>query len=250
MSVSPGVTLTGTLQDASGNPMAGTVVLTLCNPGVWPVVVTGTSSMAALSITAQADGSGNFSVTFYGVDQISPSGCFYSVAVYAPGSNATVWEAPYLFEAGGGSGGHYDLSTAIPLIPLSSYGGSGSTASVLSNFFKVPGFYDMTLDTESQFTSNQQMWKLPFVRTVSLPANCAGSVAICDVAPTAAVSFTLEKNGSSIGTVNFAIGATTGTFSTTATTFSAGDVLKVIAPGLTDNTFSGLSLTLAGSFSF
>ena len=253
MSTTPGVTLTGILQDATGTAMAGTVVLTLSNLGVWPPIITGTSSLAAITVTAQAGGDGSFTVTFYGNDQISPIGTFYTLSVFAPGSSVPVWESPYLIEAGDGGSGTstYDLSTLTPLIPLNDFGASGggtaSTASILSNFFKVPVFYDLTLDTESQFTSSQQMWKFPFVRTFSLPANCVGSVAICDVAPTAAVSFTLEKNGASIGTVNFAISATTGTFSTTATTFTSGDVLKAIAPALTDNTFSGLSLTLAGS---
>jgi hypothetical protein len=256
MSVTPDTTLTGTLFDTSGTAMAGTVVLTLSNIGIWPAVVTGTGLFAALSITAQADGSGNFSIDFFSNGVISPSGTFYTLTVYAPGSNVAVWEASYLIAAGGS----YDLSSLVPLVPNNSGGtggwgflgtgepgGSSGETNLLKNYFKIPGFYDVSAFCPGQFTSTQLMFMVPVDRTVSIPANATGSVAVCGTAPTADAVFTFNKNGTSFGTLTIGAGTTTGTFATTATTFASGDVLSVVAQALTDSTFANLAFTLAGT---
>jgi hypothetical protein len=70
---------------------------------------------------------------------------------------------------------------------------------------------------------------LPFA--MSLPTNCAGSLLISEVAAFAQVTFTLYKNGVAFGTAIFSTGASTATFSTTATNFVPGDVLKILGGG-------------------
>jgi hypothetical protein len=93
---------------------------------------------------------------------------------------------------------------------------------------------------------------------VTLPAGLAGSVAICDVAPTAPVQMTIYLNasviggaftgGTAIGTVNFAAGATTGTFTFAgALTLNPGDRLGLGAPATSDTTFANPSITFLGS---
>ncbi len=65
------------------------------------------------------------------------------------------------------------------------------------------------------------------------------------VAATASTTFTLKKNGASIGTANFAAAATTATFTVAAdANFVSGDILTVTAPGSQDTTLADLSFSL------
>lgn len=84
---------------------------------------------------------------------------------------------------------------------------------------------------------------------MSLPVGLTGSLPRCINAPTGAVAITIQKNGSSIGTINFAPLATTGTFTfTTATNFNGtGDEFRLIAPATPDVTFAGLYVSFLGA---
>jgi hypothetical protein len=82
---------------------------------------------------------------------------------------------------------------------------------------------------------------------VLLPAGLTGSEASCKTAPTGAVTITIKQNGTSIGTINFAGGATTGTFTfASLVTLNPGDVLDFVM-GSADTTFAGLFFTIAGT---
>lgn len=69
-------------------------------------------------------------------------------------------------------------------------------------------------------------------------------------APTAALTFTVTVNGTTVATINFAAGSASGaiTFSS-GTSFSAaaGDALEITAQGSPDSTAAGLALTLVGA---
>ncbi|MBR8344645.1 hypothetical protein [Burkholderia ambifaria] len=88
---------------------------------------------------------------------------------------------------------------------------------------------------------------------LTLPSGLAGSYAYCDVAPTGAVSCTINQVNSSgtataIGSVNFAAGSKTGTFTfSSAVTTAAGDRVQVLAPSTVDATFAGPTIGLAGT---
>lgn len=83
----------------------------------------------------------------------------------------------------------------------------------------------------------------PLVMT--LVANLVGSYAKCDVAPTGAVSCDITQNGTSIGSINFAAGSTTGTFTfASAVTTTPGDIIAVTAPSTADSTFAGVAVAL------
>lgn len=85
-------------------------------------------------------------------------------------------------------------------------------------------------------------------RTVTFPSSLTNSHGVSLVAATAQTDFDIQKNGSSIGTMRFAAAATTASFiSASGATFSAGDVLKVIAPASPDATLSDISFLLAGT---
>jgi hypothetical protein len=108
---SPDVTLSGTLQDVSGNANAGTVVITLVNFGDNPPLVSGTALFAPISITVKAASNGTWSTSLWGNDQISPSNTFYQVQVISAGAIIPAWSAGYVFDSG-----TYDLSTQTPVI--------------------------------------------------------------------------------------------------------------------------------------
>lgn len=85
-------------------------------------------------------------------------------------------------------------------------------------------------------------------KALTLPAALAGSFASAAVAATAAATLTISKNGTAIGTINFALGATAATFTLAgAITFAAGDMLAVAAQHVPDVTLAGLSFSLFGS---
>lgn len=81
-----------------------------------------------------------------------------------------------------------------------------------------------------------------------LPISLTGSYAKLATAPAAALVFPLLKNATSIGSVNFALGATTATFTFAAdVSFAAGDVLRVGRPTAIDTAAQELSLTFNGT---
>ena len=80
---------------------------------------------------------------------------------------------------------------------------------------------------------------------VTLPSGLTGSYAKARVAPTGSVTITIYKNGSSIGSINFAGGSTTGTFTfSTTQTLVPGDIISFQA-GSADG--SGYFWTLTGT---
>lgn len=83
--------------------------------------------------------------------------------------------------------------------------------------------------------------------SVGFAAGLADSAAVAEIAATADAVFSIEKNGSEIGTVTFEAGQSTGTFALVGgATFEKGDLLTVIAPDPQDATLFNVSITLAG----
>jgi len=86
---------------------------------------------------------------------------------------------------------------------------------------------------------------LSAVRALTVPTNCAGSLAKAGVAATASTVFTIAQNGSSVATVTFAIAGTTGTFSNQAAiAIATGDVMTITAPGSADATLANVAITI------
>jgi hypothetical protein len=87
-----------------------------------------------------------------------------------------------------------------------------------------------------------------FTQAVTFPANFVGSYATSASAAAASTVFDLKKNGSSIGTVTFAMAATTGTFSTTGSvSFAPGDLFELVCPAVQDVTWANGDFTFAGT---
>lgn len=107
--------------------------------------------------------------------------------------------------------------------------------------------YHVGLYLSGTYTASRVLAKFVCPVAVTLAASLAGSYAKSEVAATASTVFSVEKNGASIGTITFAIAATTGTFAGAGGAFAAGDVLSVVAPATPDATLAGLHTTLVAT---
>lgn len=79
-------------------------------------------------------------------------------------------------------------------------------------------------------------------RTFSLPSSFTGSQCKAAIAATAATTFSIKKNGSSIGSVT--VTGTTGVFSGAGASFVIGDLLTVVGPASPDSTLNAVAFTL------
>ncbi|MEE4109526.1 MAG: hypothetical protein V2I24_09275 [Halieaceae bacterium] len=87
---------------------------------------------------------------------------------------------------------------------------------------------------------------LPLPRACTLIAGGGLSVATAEVAATASTVFSVQRNGTQVGTVTFAASGTTGTFAIASdVSFSRGDRLSLQAPDPADDTLSSVGVTLA-----
>jgi hypothetical protein len=89
--------------------------------------------------------------------------------------------------------------------------------------------------------------RLVAVRNFQFAANFTTSLSKATTSSTAAASFSIQKNGVQFGTMSFAAGGVTGTFTSTLTSFTAGDVLTVVAPSTADATLGDIEYMLVGT---
>jgi hypothetical protein len=96
-------------------------------------------------------------------------------------------------------------------------------------------------------TASEDLFQFVIPYAIKVSAGAAGSFAKAQTAATAATVVTITQNGTSVGTVNWAIGATAGTFTVAADIIlAAGDVLVFSAPSAPDATLADVSVTLVG----
>src|SRR5579859_1229639 len=96
------------------------------------------------------------------------------------------------------------------------------------------------------YTNGQQLYYSQPTRTITMPSGLVGTNAGAITAPTGDIQVTLKKNGSPIGTINFAAGqiVPTITFSGDVTftpggLIDTGDTFEIDAPATADATFAG-----------
>ncbi|WP_233343627.1 hypothetical protein [Burkholderia cepacia] len=133
--------------------------------------------------------------------------------------------------------------TVVAGVPT--WAGAGSFAPVTANMDLVTYFI-------GSMPSLQVLLNAVTPQPLTLPAGLAGSYAYCDTAPTGSVSCTINRisggTTTAIGSINFAAGSTTGTFTfSSAVTTTAGDTIQVTAPSSVDATFAGPRFGLAGT---
>jgi hypothetical protein len=94
----------------------------------------------------------------------------------------------------------------------------------------------------------EEVFKFVAVRAITLADDFAGSYGHAGVNPTSTATFTVAKNGSTVGSIVISTGGTF-TFSTTGAgvSLAAGDRLSVTSPSPQDATLSNVAFTFAGS---
>lgn len=99
-------------------------------------------------------------------------------------------------------------------------------------------------------TASAIVVRVPVARAVGFVADFVGSYGKASATATASTAFDIQKNGSSIGTATFALGASTATFVSAggaAQSLAAGDVISIVAPGTPDVTLANVGFVLAGT---
>lgn len=117
--------------------------------------------------------------------------------------------------------------------------------------FDVP-LWDLHFFASGTYTASEVLLATAMVRKVILPANLTGSYAKLLTTATSAQALALvhvasTSTATTFGAISFGAATTTGSFSTTARTFAAGDTLKIVAPASADATMAGFYTTFKGS---
>ena len=169
-----------------------------------------------------------------GYDHYESSGADYSIGignnVGCNGTDKRIWLKTDNASVKIGSGGEMYLS-----------GDAGSTWKGVVNARFSTNFL-VGAPSNSQLVHHEVM-----TDAITFPSGLSGSAGYADTTATAQTDFDVQKNGSSVGTIRFAIGTNAPTFiMASATAFAAGDRLKVIAQASADATLGDFSFTLVG----
>lgn len=108
--------------------------------------------------------------------------------------------------------------------------------------------YDVGCFIQGKPTASEKVMRFVTPRAFDLPASFTGSKGDAATAATAQTDFDVKKGATSIGTIRFSASAVTASFiAASATAFTAGDVLSVVAPATPDATLADISITFKGS---
>jgi hypothetical protein len=148
------------------------------------------------------------------------------------------------------AGGGATAFTGLSDVPASYSGAGGKTVRVntgatalvfTTDAFDVPAF------APGLGTNNQKLLRFKLTRAVTFPASATLSQATASANATGSTTFTLKKNGTSFATVNYAAGASVGTWTQASdAVFAAGDLLEIDGPATADATLADVGITLAG----
>jgi len=112
--------------------------------------------------------------------------------------------------------------------------------------------YDIAGFLSGKPANSEIVLRLPMVMAVTFDVNFSGSRGTASVAATASTTYTISRIAGAIttqiGTMVFALGATTASFvAAAAVTLADGDILMVTAPASADATLANVGFNLAGS---
>lgn len=219
----------GNFQDAQGNPLVnGYLLLRLSQDAV---ANSSDEIVAGYVVKITLDGSGNIVSGQYvwPNDVLSPSGTFYVVEARAA-NGQLVW----------GPNAQMIFSTPSPYNVGAWTPNDVSTATTQITNYNIGSFIP------GQYSDNQVLMLIPVERTVFFATNFVPSVAAVGTNPTATATFTIKQNGTQFGTLTVSTSGVC-TFSSTAATFNAGDVLTVIGQSSPDVTMANLGITFSGN---
>jgi hypothetical protein len=126
-----------------------------------------------------------------------------------------------------------DINAALGYVPLS----------------PAAKYYDISGGAPGAITTSELIAQNVSGRTVTFPANFAGSNGYAATAPTASCTFTVAVSGVTVGTMVFAAGSHTSTFTTVSGsgfTIVPGNVMTITAPATADATLATVSCVLLG----
>lgn len=164
--------------------------------------------------------------------------------------NGTEWTEMWTFTlAGADQAGLYVMSRHA-VKPVSStiffYDDTQHPASSTPQAAVLP--YVVSLYADGTVDSNETLLFHPAALGFTIPAGGAGTFAKALVAATGSTVLSLKKNGTSIGTITFEAGATTGTVAVAAdAVFVPGDVLSMTGPLSADATLANIGFTISGT---
>jgi len=121
-----------------------------------------------------------------------------------------------------------------------------ATTAFVATAITAAKYYDVTGGAAGNITSNQVLTLHIAARTLSFPASFTGSQGYAVTAPTASSTFTVAVNGTTVGTIVFAAGSHTSTFTTSSGAFTVtpGQYMTVTAPASVDTTLATVAFTL------
>ena len=148
----------------------------------------------------------------------------------------------------GSSGGSGSVGPAGPPGPAGPAGATGPTG---PQGPAGPGstIYDVVVSFVAKPDAGGLIFLLTFPRPVTFAANFAGSVGTVSVNPSATATYTVQKNGSAVGSIVVSTGGAV-SFTTAggaAQAFAAGDRMTVEAPSPQDGALADAAFTLAGT---
>ena len=105
--------------------------------------------------------------------------------------------------------------------------------------------YDLGISVFGVPAASEVVYRFLITRPMTIASNFTNSLAKTATVATASTVFSVQKNGTPFGTVTFAAGSATGTFSTQgAISFAAGDRVSVVAPSTVDITLADTDITI------
>lgn len=115
-------------------------------------------------------------------------------------------------------------------------GGSGSTTSP----------YTIGCTYDGNLPPNFYLVIVPLDQAVTFGNLMGVSQGYLESAPTSTITLSINQNGTPIGTMAFAAGAQTATFTGGSVNFNVGDVLTVVTPMSIDPTAANIGFVLSG----
>jgi hypothetical protein len=137
--------------------------------------------------------------------------------------------------------------TGVPAAPTATVG-TNTTQLATTAFVAQSKYYDVTGGGSGPVGTTQLLGMHVAARTLNFPANFVNSQAYALTAPTNNTTLTVAVNGTTVGTIVFAGGSRTATFTTSsgAFTMTPGQYMTIYSSATADTTFANVGFTLIG----
>ena len=208
----------------------------------WPEITAQWTDGTTATYEANDAGTVVFTVSTGG--QLAYCGCFDPTRIGEPPAGPTFADLS--------ASTHYNLAgyTRFGTILSNAFSGGGGTGG------GTPGpandFYINVPVAAGPYAASQQLFFAEPPRNVTMPSGLLRTTAGCQTAPAGNVTVTLQKNGSSIGTVNFTAGSKIPTITFSAAVSFGGnsgagvsaDSFSIVAPATADAAFAGFWMNI------